>query len=367
MDPRQVTALVSGQILDDYRIDRYRGSGAFAHVFDAEHLSSGRRVVLKILDPAAGTVEHREFDNEGDLLQALLRASAVVDIYGTGQASIPVTVLVAGTPSSALVPLRFHVLERADLCLDEILIHRLTLDWGAKLTLYRQAVLGIHQMHLAHVAHRDCKSANCLIFQRSQSNVDMKISDLGRARDLRQAGTARAIDYQLGRGDPDFAPPEMLWLMGVDSERCHIRADLYGLGSILFEVATGQGITAASLGSAIPFMQRAASWTPKQRETSYRTELPNIQAALEIALSLLENEVPAYLRPHFLQLLRQLCDPDPAKRDQTIKTGRRCVIAADLQWLLRKVDIMIRVHELNVVQKARRAVQLKRRALVKGA
>jgi eukaryotic-like serine/threonine-protein kinase len=363
MDRQQITAMLSGQTLADYQVLAYRGSGAFAHVFDAEHVHTGAQVALKILDPGAGAVQHREFDNEGDLLKALCRCSAVVDIEDSLQASVAIaTVSPSGTNLQIQIPVRFHVLERADRCLDELLLYRQSLDWGAKLALYRQAVLGIHQMHLAHIAHRDSKAANCLVFQRPMNHVNVKISDLGRSRDLRHTGTARIPDYQWGRGDPDFAPPEMFWLLGADTPGCHIRADLYGIGSVLYEVATGQGITAAALGSGVPYIQRAATWTPAQRSANYLTELPNLRAALEVALGLLDTEVPTYLRPYFLQLLRHLCEPDPIRREEVVRDGKRLIMTPDLQWLLRKVDIMARVYVLHEQQDARRALKRAQRA-----
>jgi eukaryotic-like serine/threonine-protein kinase len=363
MNPQQVINMLSGQTLADYRVLDYRGSGAFAHVFNAENLRTGAEVALKILDPAAGTTQHREFDNEGDLLEALLSASAVVDIEDTLLAQVTIrSITPGGVTNNILIPVRFHVLERADQCLDELLIHRQSLDWGAKLTLYRQAALGIHQMHLAQVAHRDSKAENCLVFLRSRNTVDVKVSDLGRSRDLRQAAAANPSEYQWGRGDPSFAPPEMLWLLGVDTRECHLRADLYGIGSVLYEVATGQGLTAATLGSAIPYMNRASTWTPAQRRANYLTELPNLRIALDAALDLLDSEVPTHLRRYFLQLLRQLCDPDPVRRDRIIRTGRRSTPEPDLQWLLREIDLMSRVHTLHEQQAARLASKRLRRA-----
>src|SRR5260370_7456762 len=83
MDPQQVINLLYGKTLADYLVLDYRGSGAFAHVFNAENLGTGAQVALKVLDPGAGTAQHREFDNEGDFLKALLRASAVVNLEHT--------------------------------------------------------------------------------------------------------------------------------------------------------------------------------------------------------------------------------------------------------------------------------------------
>jgi eukaryotic-like serine/threonine-protein kinase len=363
MDAQQVVNMLSGKTLADYLVRDYRGSGAFAHVFNAENVRTGAQVALKVLDPGAGTAQHREFDNEGDLLKALLRASAVVNIEDTllAQVSIPIATP-GGGATNISIPVRFHVLERADKCLDELLIYRQSLDWGAKLTLYRQAALGIHQMHLAHVAHRDSKAENCLVFLRSRNNVDVKISDLGRSRDLRQSAAAGPREYQWGRGDPSFAPPEMLWLLGTGTPECHIRADLYGIGSVLYEVATGQGLTAVALGSAIPYMNRASAWTIAQRQANYLSELSNLRLALDGALTLLDSEVPSHLRRYFLRLLRQLCDPDPIRRDKMIRVGQRNMSEPDLQWLLREIDLMVRVNALHEQQAARLASKRLRRA-----
>ena len=106
------------------------------------------------------------------------------------------------------------VLASGDVCeltADPDLLNKL--DWSERLWLLRGAVKGVHQMHLRNVAHRDLKSANCLlVVQGSRSEV--RVADLGRAKDFTHAPTLAPFDYLRGRGDFRFAAPEYLWMQG---------------------------------------------------------------------------------------------------------------------------------------------------------
>ena len=75
-----------------------------------------------------------------------------------------------------------------------------------------------------------------------------KITDLGRGRNTREAPRFPG-QYEPPRGMLSFAPPELLWLQGSEATISALQTDLYLLGSLLFEIATGQGITAFVLGN----------------------------------------------------------------------------------------------------------------------
>lgn len=78
--------------------------------------------------------------------------------------------------------------------------------------------------------------------------VQIRITDLGRAKDFPEAPTLPRHEYLFGRGDPAHAAPEFLHLQGRAAGRNFCLADLYGLGSILTELATGHWMTALALG-----------------------------------------------------------------------------------------------------------------------
>jgi hypothetical protein len=72
------------------------------------------------------------------------------------------------------------------------------------------------------------------------------------SRDTRKPARVAAGNYDFGRGDLRFAPPELLWGLGEsDDFELMARGDLYLLGSLWFEVATGVGLTSLALGNPL--------------------------------------------------------------------------------------------------------------------
>jgi serine/threonine protein kinase len=327
-----------GQVLNDYEVLDCIGQGAFSFVYEARHLPSGTLVAAKVLKPDATMEQNREFDSEGELLVRLSGARRVVNILDT-QVS-PLTVVLAGTGASMSVSARFHILELASGCLEQLLAHLDQLPWRERLRLYRDVVLGIHQMHCQAVVHRDLKSSNCLLFDERFNTVTAKVNDLGRARDLSRTRGAAQQAYEFGRGDLRFAPPEMLWQLGTDHPDCHRRADLYGLGSLLFELATGHGITALALFPRISTIQADVVLPPQERQKQYGGRSDEIRSWFDTACVLASSGIPPVIREPALTLIRQLCDPDPVMRLPKTGPGRRAPATSDLNWLLRRVDIL---------------------------
>lgn len=205
-------AFFLGRVLNDYDVLSFRGQGAFSLVYEARHLPTSSIVALKILKPTANLDQIREFENEGHLLLNLSGATRVVNILDTGTAFLPVTA--APGAGTTPIPVRYHALELAAGCLDEVVANLATIPWVERLALYRDVVLGAHQMHLHVVMHRDLKSSNCLLFEAGAKVLQAKVTDLGRGRDLSQPALAAAVLYRVGRGDPNFWPPEMFWSLG---------------------------------------------------------------------------------------------------------------------------------------------------------
>ena len=165
-----------GQTLSGYRIEGRRAEGAFSWVYEATHIASGTVVAIKMLQPTAGPEQIREFDNEGDLLVALSGAEHVVNILDTQISRLSVSL--PGSSAPLPISAHFHVLELADGCLDTVIANLAVIPWAERLGLFRDAVHGVHQMHRHSVAHRDLKSANCLLFEMSGGSVIVKINEL---------------------------------------------------------------------------------------------------------------------------------------------------------------------------------------------
>ena len=340
-----------GRNLGSYAVGDCVGEGNFCLVLEGRISPSADRVALKVLEPNANAEDQLDFKNEGILLHRLVKSRAVVDIIETRTDSLELQTDV-GIPVQ--LDLHSHVLEFADGDLEELVESdevRQGWDWTERLAYWRSCVLGIHEMHLKRVVHRDLKSGNCLLFLKN-TDAPCKISDLGRARDLDKLAHLPPEAYLAGRGDLRFAPPELLWLMGEpDDEESHRAADLYALGSLLFELATGQSITAAALPTPRDAIQRALS----DRAAGNRRDLSALRPHFEMPLAHFQELCPPAIRNEATVLIRRLCYPVPSARRPRV-VGRRATSGPGLDWLLRKADILQKRLKHNAKQTSKKAI-----------
>lgn len=327
-------SLLKGRIMNNYDLGAVRGYGGFCFVMEAKDRNNGHMRALKILPPGAPVQSSLEFNREGALLTRLKPASGVVDVYNSGSFDMPVT-----APGGVQIPLTFHYheLELAGGCLEELVINRDQLLWPERLLLWRCVVRGVHQMHVNKIVHRDLKSSNCLLFVQG-GDTDCKVADLGRSRDLRLVGKHTILDYEVGLGDMRFAPPEFLYLQGSDTPDSHRQADLYGLGSLLFEITTGQAMTSFALGHGPQVVRRAL--TARGQYQSY--DLSGLRANFEPAFDLFERCLPPAIRLRGSTLLRRLCDPVPSARGRIRPFNKSSSKEKGLEWLLIQADILSR-------------------------
>jgi serine/threonine protein kinase len=321
---------IKGSKLADYRIDECLNTGAFAVVYQALDVVRNREVALKILHPTASLGPLGEFYREGELLLKLANSSRVVNYMGSDN------VLFSANQGSLSFPLRFHILELGAGDLSELLVAPSLLPWTARLALFRDAVWGLHQMHLKKIVHRDLKASNCLLF-RNGSGLMVKVSDLGRARHLSAPPNSATVAYQGPRGDPLHAPPELLWEIGEDKDWVHLCADLYGLGSLLVELALGQSMTVMANMLSMPPIN---SGDEKARRAKYYAQVPSIRSQFESVFAQVELDMPASIRDQGGQLLRRLCDPDPMRRLQQTGFARGGLQDDGAHWVLRRVDVL---------------------------
>lgn len=324
-----------------YVIRGHISDGNFSHVFSAEDTTTGGTVAIKLLSPFRASLDPhcvQEFDNEALLLSVLANAANIVDFGGSHIDTLQVE-FPPGAGNIVDLTVRFLVLELADNALDEVMVRRNAFDWPTRLRLYRHVVAAVHQMHLTKVVHRDIKSANGLMFATATTQPVVKLGDLGRSRDCGAASSMSPAAYVMGRGDPSFAPPEFFWHLGVDNSVSFRRADLYMLGSILFEFATGQGITAVALPDWLSIANQATTLSEADRPKEFKARIGGLRSRYKAALDLLESELPAPIRVSGVELVKQLCDPDPAAREHRLRAERKTPDWG-LEWVFRRVDIL---------------------------
>jgi serine/threonine protein kinase len=331
-------ALLLGEIVGAYKIERQLGEGSFGLVFEALPTSGGQRVAIKILKPGVtdpGAV--LDFENEGLLLRKLGACDGVINLLDSGSHTLQAT-LAGGAVFPIAMP--YQALALASGSLDEISNDpgaRSRLDLVEALRLWRSAVLSLMRMHQGGVAHRDLKCSNCLITV-SKSGPIIRFGDLGRAKDMSVPPTHAIAEYARGRGDIFHSPPEAIFWQGGERAEDFLAADYYGVGSLFVELITGFSLTRLAIGD----MGLALSQGQSDFHAGRRRDLTVLGARYEYVIGGIVEDLPKAVRDDLMLVLGSLCDPDPHRRLLQSPFSRDRNAKDKLEWILRRIDIVIR-------------------------
>ena len=147
-----------------------------------------------------------------------------------------------------------------------------------------------------------------------------------------------------GRGDWSFAPPELLWGLGVRATGSFRHVDLYLLGSLLCELTTGQAATAMLIPDWLAVRQHAERLPLDARITAHHAQIAALRPRLASIAGLVRDSAPSHLGTGLAELFGQLCDPEPSVRGRRTRNERNLPLT-NLAWLLHRVDIL-RKHQL---------------------
>jgi len=247
-------SLRSGELLSGrFRVEHLAAVGAQAQVFRAYDTLRQRRVALKLETQRAGSA--RRFRDEAQALSQSASPWLVgyVDrgVTAAGQAFLVLDWVEGPTLAHRLARAGLRPLEALELC--------------------RRLGLGLAAMHARGIVHRDLKPANIMLAGARSSAP--KIVDLGVARLSDMAAKDGARDTYVGT--PRYMSPEQI----RDPHQVDGRADVFALGSILFECLTG---TAAFVASEIPGVLAQILFEPTPTARSRRPELPG---AIDVLLA----------------------------------------------------------------------------------
>ena len=199
-----------------FRILRRLGGGGMGEVFLAEDRSfqPPREVAIKRLRETgeASRAAVARFLQEAGAIARLHHAN-IVTVFERGEDGEGQYILMEYVEGKSLADL---IREKGKLPLDECL--RIARGIGA----------GLSHAHRRGIIHRDIKPGNILIDRDGTAKIaDFGLARCGRGSDLSMTGE--------GMGTMDYAAPEQ--------RRCakdvDHRADIYGLGATLYEMATG--------------------------------------------------------------------------------------------------------------------------------
>ncbi len=216
-----------------YRIGRELGSGALGRVVELLD-DEGQAWAGKILHDSQGTDlgARRRFEAEGRLLTGIAHPNLVA-VHG----------LVEVHGQTAL---RMELVTGSDLA--HLIAASAPLPPERVIELGRGIAAGLAEAHRAGLVHRDLKPANILL----AADGTPKVADFGLARATSFASSdpeALAV-----AGTPDYMAPESADPLAIDG-----RSDLYALGCILCELATGAPPYAGATAFATLHAHRSAS------------------------------------------------------------------------------------------------------------
>jgi len=198
---------------------------------------------------------------------------------------------------------------------------------------------GIAQLHRETIAHQDIKPSNVLAFDGGKIS---KLGDLGRAG---YEGHTPPHETLSIRGDPAYAPPELLYgYIDPDWKRRHFGCDAYLLGSMIVFFFTGVGTTAL-LRKELHFSHTWRRWPD-----TYGAVLPYVRDAFGRVVDSVKAQSPEEVRPDMLLSIRELCEPDPALRGHPLnRLGQGDQFS--LERYISRFDLLARRAELGLLRK----------------
>ena len=203
-----------GDTVGDYKITGVVGSGGMGQVFKVKHTVTGRVEAMKVL---AG---YGEDDGEGAhrslreiQVQAKLHHPNIVSVHNAFRRNDHLVMVMEFVEGDSL----------------ETVIKVGPIPLPVGLDYIDQALRGLSYAHAHDVVHRDIKPANLLL----TPDETVKLTDFGLAKNIKdhsltQTGAVIGSLYYI-------SPEQVQGARTLDS-----RADLYSLGALLYEVATGR-------------------------------------------------------------------------------------------------------------------------------
>ena len=206
---------------EKYEVVALVGRGGMGAVFEAIHVRINQRVAIKMLHPYVkdlpGSIERfeREARAAGQLRSPNI--ARVIDVE-TKNTELPYMVM--------------EFLDGRDLGQELVLEGRLPVTDAVDYLL--QACAGMREAHAAGIIHRDLKPANLFLCQTPDGPV-IKVVDFGISKITTEIdGSLTAAMTTMG--SPVYMSPEQLRA----AKDVDLRADIWGLGVILYELIAGR-------------------------------------------------------------------------------------------------------------------------------
>ncbi len=213
---------------DRYRIDAELGRGGMGVVYRAHDTLLDRDVAVKVLSEAGLGTEGRARLLHEARAAARLDHPNIVSIYDAGETDVPVTGSPLGPAAAGGQALPFIVMQ---LVTGKSLREIGPLSFPQIVEVLRQLCDALDHAHTQGIVHRDIKPENIVVAGAGERLIP-KLMDFGLARSRH---ASRLTQEGVLIGTVFYLAPEQALGQEVDG-----RADLYALGVVVYELATGR-------------------------------------------------------------------------------------------------------------------------------
>ncbi len=245
-------------LADRYAIERELGAGGMATVYLAEDLKHHRKVAVKVLRPELAAVLGAQRFVQEITTTANLQHPHILPLFDSGEAD---SFLYYVMPFIDGETLRDKLNRETQLGIEE----------AVKIT--TEVADALDYAHRNNVIHRDIKPENILLHDGRPM-----VADFGIALAVSAAAGGRMTETGLSLGTPHYMSPEQ----ATAEKDLTNRSDIYSLGSVLYEMLTGEPPHTGASAQAIVMKIVAEDVQPV---TELRKSVPpNVAAALAKSL-----------------------------------------------------------------------------------
>ncbi|HEY8428448.1 MAG TPA: serine/threonine-protein kinase [Sandaracinaceae bacterium] len=218
-------SLIGRVIQERFRILDRIASGGMGAVYLAEQLPLGRKVALKVLQPAGDNYSAKAQFQE----RFFLEAAAVAKL------SHPNTIVLFdyGRTEDGRF---FYAMEFVEgVTLNKLVRDRGYLDSALAVHIAAQICGSLREAHEAGLVHRDLKPGNVMLTRRGDDPHFVKVLDFGLVKFVGADAGSELTRSGIMMGSPRYMAPEQVETRNVDH-----RADIYAFGTVLFHMLAGQ-------------------------------------------------------------------------------------------------------------------------------
>jgi eukaryotic-like serine/threonine-protein kinase len=250
---------LSAALAERYTVVRELGQGGMATVYLAHDLRHERDVAIKVLHPdLAAALGGERFLSEIKTT-ARLQHPHILPLLDSGAAD---GLLYYVMPYVTGETLRSRLQRERQLGLDEAL------------GIAREVADALGAAHAMGIVHRDIKPENILL-----QGGHALVADFGIAIAVQSASSARMTQTGLSLGTPQYMSPEQ----AMGDRAVDLRADLYALGAVTYEMLTGDPPFTGSSVQGI--VAKVLTEKPTPIHTTRDTVPEHVEAAVMTALS----------------------------------------------------------------------------------